>query len=231
MSHRWLLFLLCLSVLPLSLVQLTRAGGELRVNEARTKVLFQKEPAEVLLAVENSTGQNLNARVAIELLNPTDRVTAQIDQIQSIGTGSQLLKLVLPLSLAKFQQQDRRELLWYRLRYRISEQASPGNTLTQGILSLSEITPDLFELRVVTGEVVRESRSYHARVQAIHPITRRPIVNVRIDGEITLDDDEDDNDKSVKLSTGRTTDANGYALLEVCIAATFSSVSTSAPGW
>ena len=37
MSHRWLLSLLCLAVLFLSLVQLTGARGELRVNEAENQ--------------------------------------------------------------------------------------------------------------------------------------------------------------------------------------------------
>src|ERR1051325_10774408 len=50
MSRPWLVSLLCLSVLSLSLVQLTRARGELRGNEALTRIVFQKEPAEVLMA-------------------------------------------------------------------------------------------------------------------------------------------------------------------------------------
>jgi hypothetical protein len=45
MSRRWLLSLLCLSVSVLCLVPLTRAGGDVRVNEADTKFLLDKDPA------------------------------------------------------------------------------------------------------------------------------------------------------------------------------------------
>jgi len=211
MSRRWLLSLLCLSVLCLSMVQLTRAHGELRVNETLTRIHLEKRPAEVLLAVENLTGRASNARVQVELLDPRNRVTAQITGVQAITAGSQVLNLSLPISLSNLKENERRQLLWYRLHYRLSEEGSPADTATEGIISLSEITPDLFEIRVAASEFVREGGRYRARVQAIHPITRRPAVNVRIDGELTLDDD---NDKSVKLRNGRTTDTKGYALLE-----------------
>src|SRR5215203_5870973 len=151
MSHRWLLSLLCLSLLFLSLVQLTRAGGDLRVNEALTKLLFEKEPAEVLLAVENSTGETLKVRVQLELLDPQSQLTSQAAKVESIGTGSQLLSLSLPLSFSNLKQKDRRQFLWYRLRYRLTNVGSSANTILEGIVSLSAITPDLFEVRVATS--------------------------------------------------------------------------------
>ncbi len=190
------------------MVQLTRARGELRVNETLTRILLQNRPAEVLLAVENSTGRALNARVQVELLDPRNRATAQITGVQAIATGSQVLRLSLPISFSNLKENDRRQLLWYRLHYRLSEE---GAAATEGIVSLSELTPDLFEIRVAASEYVREGGRYRARVQAIHPVTSRPAVNVRIDGELTLDDD---NDKSIKLRTGKNTDAKGYALLD-----------------
>jgi A-macroglobulin TED domain/Alpha-2-macroglobulin family/Carboxypeptidase regulatory-like domain/MG2 domain/A-macroglobulin receptor binding domain/Macroglobulin domain MG3/Alpha-2-macroglobulin bait region domain len=214
MGHRWLLSLLCLSVLFLSLVQLTRAGGELRVNEALTKILLEKEPAEVLLAVENSSGQSAKVRVQLELLDPQSRVTAQTSRIHPIATGSQTLSLSLPVSFSKLTDKEHRQFLWYRLRYRLSEEGSPANTITEGIVSVSEIANDLFEIKVATSEVVREGRRYRARVQATHPITRRPVAGVRVDGEIKL---EDDDDRSVELHTSEITDAEGYALLDFAL--------------
>src|SRR5215208_1030960 len=203
MSRRWLLSLLCLSVLFLSMVQLTRAGGELRVNEALTRILLQKEPAEVILAVENSSGQIVNARVEVELLDPANRAISQISGVRAVGIGSQLLKLSLPVSLSSLKERDRRELLWRRLRYRLSEDTAPAVTLTEGIVSLSEIAPDLFEIRVATSEVVREGGRYHARVQAYHPTTRQPAADVQID-----------DDKNVKLHASKITDDKGSAALD-----------------
>jgi hypothetical protein len=205
MSRRGLLSLLCLSVLLLLLVPLTHAGGELKVDESRTRVLIQKEPIEVQLAVENSTGETLNANVQLELLNPQDRVDANSTSTQQITSGNQTLKLALPFSFTTLTDAERRELLWYRLRYRISREG----TITEGILSLSE-SPDLFELRVVTSELAREGGMYHVRVSATHPVTHKPAVKVAVTGELLLEDDS----RSIKLHAAKTTDSEGYALLD-----------------
>src|SRR6185369_5699375 len=209
MSRRWLLSLTCLSVLIALLAPLTRARGELKVNEARTRVLLEKEPAEVLLAVDNSTGESLNAKVEIEIRDPQDRVISQVDQAQSIGTGNQTLSLKLPLYFSKLKDEDRR-VLWHRLHYRVSKE-DPTDSIAEGIISLSEITPDLFELRVAAAEYAREGRRYKSRVVVGHPVTHKPAANVRIDGDLTL---QDDGDRGLKLHNSKTTDADGYAMLE-----------------
>src|SRR6185369_14858436 len=114
MSRRGLLFLLCLSVLLLSLVPLTHAGGEIKVDESRTRILIQNDPAEVQLAVENSMGEPVSATVQLEFLNPQDRIVAKSSSTQTITPGSQTLKLFIPFSLTSLKDNERRELLWYR---------------------------------------------------------------------------------------------------------------------
>jgi hypothetical protein len=209
MSRRWLLSLTCLSVLITLLAPLTRARGELKVNEARTRFLLEKEPAEVLLAVENSTGETLNAKVEVEIRDPQDRRISQVNQVQSIGMGDQVLTLTLPLYFSKLKAEDRR-FIWHRLHYRLSKEGQ-SDSITEGIISLSEITPDLFELRVTTTEMAREGNRYKARVIASHPVTNKPAANVVIDGELTLDEDED---KHLKLHNSTTTNRDGFAVLE-----------------
>jgi hypothetical protein len=83
--------------------------------------------------------------------------------------------------------------------------------MAEGIVSLSEITPELFEIRVATPELVREGGRYQARVQTIHPLTRRPVAGVRVDGELTL---EDNPNRSMKIRASGTTDSIGYARLD-----------------
>ena len=68
MSRRGLLSLLCLAVFSLSLVPLTHADGEIKVDESRIRVLIQNQPVEVQLAIENSTGESVNGNVELELL-------------------------------------------------------------------------------------------------------------------------------------------------------------------
>ena len=216
MSRLWLLSLLCLSVLCLSLVQLTRAHGELRVNETNTRIFLEKQPAEVLLSIENSTGVTVLATVEVELLDPHSNSKAKSSQIQSIQNGNQKLSLSLPFKFASLPDKERRNFLFYRLHYRVSENGSTASPLADGVVSLSEITPDLFDLRVITSELVREGNKYLARVQASHPITRRPAANVQINGEIKISND-DDNEMVVNVRTPKTTDSAGYALLEFAI--------------
>ena len=209
MSRRWLLSLACLSVLFALLAPLTRARGELKVNEARTRFLLQKEPAEVLLAVENSTGETLNAKVRLEILDPRDWLVSRVDRVQSIGTGDQTLSFTVPVYFSKLKGEERR-YLWHRLHYRVSKEGQ-SSPLAEGIISLSEITPDLFELRVAAAELAREGTSYKARVFASHPVSHKPAANVLIDAELKL---VDDGDKGLKLHNSKITDADGYAALE-----------------
>ena len=206
MSRRALLSLLCLSVFLLLLVPLTHAGGDVQVDESRTRVLIQTEPVEVQLAVANSTGKSLTTAVQLELLDPHDRVAAQTSSTQTLAPGNQTLNFSMPFSLTKLADRERREILWYRLRYRLSE----AGTLAAGIVSLSQ-SPDLFELRVVTSELAREGGLYHVRVNASHPITHQPAANVAVTGQLLL---EDDANRSVKLYATKTTDSGGDASLE-----------------
>jgi hypothetical protein len=89
MSRRWLLSLLCLSLVFLCLVPLTHAGGDVRVNETETQILLEKDPVEVLLAVENSSGEPLHARVEIKFLDPKNNNVANTTQVQSLKSGTQ----------------------------------------------------------------------------------------------------------------------------------------------
>ena len=181
MSRRWLLSLLCLSVSVLCLVPLTRAGGDVRVNEADTKFLLDKDPAEVVLAIENSTGKTMDARVVVELLDPNSKSKAKTTQLATIATGTQKLSLFLPMSFSRLSATERSSILWQRLRYRLMDQDKGylGPVVTEGLISLSEITPDLFDVRVAAAEMIREGNRYQARAQATHPITRKPVATRR----------------------------------------------------
>src|SRR5260221_467046 len=101
MSRKWLLFLFYLLVPLLFVVQLTVARGILRVNEAATRINFQKEPVEVQLTIENSSGETLNSRVQLELLDPYDQIVARGDRIVALTAGSQTLLVSLPFYVSR----------------------------------------------------------------------------------------------------------------------------------
>jgi hypothetical protein len=214
MSRRWLLSLLCLAVLFLSLVQLTRARGELSVDEDASSISFEKDPAQVLLAVVNRSSATVNTNVQLEILDQNNKAITRITAVHPIARGNHQLKLSLPFAFAGSGETALKRILWYRLHYRLSPQDSPAETLAGGIISLSEMTTDFFELRVSTGEILREGNRYRVRVQAIHPTTERPAPNVRINAQLTL---EGDGDKMVKLNASKLTDAKGLASLDLAL--------------
>lgn len=173
MSRKWLLFLFCLLLLPV-MTPLSRAGLTLRVNESATRVSFEHRQVEVALAVENSLGAVADQKIHIELIDPQNRIKSSADQIQSIAPGAQTVRVLLPFDISKMPPPDRRELLWYRLNYRLTATQTPATVSAEGIVSLSEITPDFFEVRVAATEMAHEAMRYQARVQTTHPLTKKP---------------------------------------------------------
>jgi hypothetical protein len=208
MTPRRLLFLLCLSVLFLSVVHLTRAGNVLIVNESRTRFVLQKDHIDIQFAVENTTSQTRTASVRLVLLDTKDAVLSETFETQTVAPGSQILRFKMPQVVANLTNFERRDLLWYRLRYRVVETVGSNMLVQNGIISLSEIMPDLFELRVAAADFAREGGNYRARVQARHPFTHSPAAGVQIKGTFTFDENE-----SVTRQASATTGNDGYALL------------------
>lgn len=216
--RRFILFTLlaCLCAFPLFAKQtkLTDTGDALRVDEAATRVRFGDGFA-VKLAVANTLGRKLDARIKIELVDPRDRVRASAEREATLGAGESLQEIALsPAGVA-----DSSELLWYRLRYEVVPVVSPrdaGQGATEkapapavGIISVSAVTPDAFDLQVTTSEFARRGSRLHARTRAVHPVTSRPLAGVRVAGRIELDDDE----RHAPREARGATDTEGYALL------------------
>jgi len=218
MSQRRLLSLFCFALLFLLVVQLTRAGGDLSVNESRTRFVLHADRAEVLFAVENTTGEIRSASIKLELLDKQDAVLSETTATQSIAPGSQTVRLNLPPVVADLSKFNPRDVIWYRLRYRMVERVRSSMSIDNGIISLSQIMPDLFEVRVATSDYAFYGGRYRVRVQAAHPFTHRPAAGVQIKAEIVF---EDDNRKPTATAT---TNKDGYALFDLVLPANLSAI-------
>lgn len=208
----WVFLLLCLLLVSL-LSQLSSANTTLRVNEASTRMLLEDKQTNLSLVIENPTGQSFPAHVRLEVLDPDDKLVAVVESDENIRRGNAALVIPLPLQLAGLRGSDGKEVLWYRLRYRITPVSASGGPHTEpieGILSLSEITPDIFQMNVVAPASAREGTRYRAQVRTVHPITSRPVKGVRVEAEMEFDGDNNIED----LKTSSVTDANGYAALD-----------------
>ena len=211
MSRRWLIVLIPLT-LPFFILPYSAATGGLRVDEAKTRMLLREDL--VHLAVENTAGREVAARVRLELLDPVNNVLASAESDETIRSGS--TTLVLPLRLlppkAGGNAVGANQVLWYRLRYRVSPDTSADRAINmvENIIALSEITPDIFELQVAAPERAREGTLCRLHVRATHPVSSRPVGDVSVAGEIKF---EEEQRNAVLKATGRT-DAEGYATLD-----------------
>src|SRR4029078_11221008 len=181
--------------------------SKFKVDDTRVQVLLARDPAQVLLPIQNLTGQKQPVLIQVEFVDAHERVIAQANKSEEIEE-TQTVSLAVPFSAAKLKAAERKELLWMRLRYRLSSNVS-STPLAQGALSFSQVAPEIFEVRAATSYLTREGADYRVRVQAINPITKKSAAGVRIAAEIVLENDERD----VHLEAFGSTNFLGYTIL------------------
>jgi len=210
MSRKWLLFPFCLSVL-FTLVPLSSASLTLRINESATRVLFEEQATRVLLSLENSLGRRVNAQIKLELIDTDGAVRATAESNEDIKPGVNTVAVPIGLCLIGKAATDTREVLWYRLRYHVAPEGSAQFDPASGVISLSEITPDIFALQVAAPEKVPEGSAYRLRVRTAHPMTSQAVAGVSIEVEIKFNGYDND---GIVLKQSTRTNANGFATLD-----------------
>ncbi len=209
MRRPWLLFLLCLLLLPL-LTSLTRASLTIRVDDSAIRILFDEQGTRVLLPVEVARGQVLDARARLELVDTDGTTVVTVECDYQLKPGRK--ELTIPIgSWVPGKSEDTRELLWYRLRYQITPVVESQFEKLTNVISLSQITPDIFALSVVAPPTAHEGAPYRLRVNAAHPLTKKPVAAVTIDAEMKFDGSDR---PDIVLKKSAVTDANGFATLD-----------------
>jgi A-macroglobulin complement component/alpha-2-macroglobulin family protein/carboxypeptidase family protein/MG2 domain-containing protein/A-macroglobulin receptor/macroglobulin-like protein len=211
MRHRLIgSVLVCLFSASIFAARYSANSPSLRVNESATKFSLKKEGAVVSLAVENSGSSGLTARVKLELIDPRDavRATAMIEPSVPSGSGVS----TVPMVKIGAGDYDVRELLWHRLRYDIAAIDSSGKETdsVSGLISLSEITPDIFRLLVSAPQEVGKEAKYAVRARALHPLTGKPVSGVNVEARMAYEEGDDERD----LKSSGVTNSTGEVLLE-----------------
>ena len=172
------------------------------VNESESKISFNETSADVLLVVENPK-QTFDSRIELELLDAENKIRTKSFQNAKIENGKKSYNLTLPI--ADLMKKSENEIAWFRLRYRIGE--------AQGIISLSQIMRDIFELRVIASDNLLSGMTYRSRVRALNPFTNKAVEGVKVNAELELELKSVD-DQKLKLAATGETDANGFAVLD-----------------
>jgi hypothetical protein len=210
MVRRSILVLLGLSVC-LFAAHLSSASPALRLDESRIKLTLGDRQTVVTLELDNRTGRSFPARVRVELLDPKDKVRAEASAEQDVRRGANVVSIPLKLPYAELLEVERKEFPWYRLRYHIAPVAPADAALAvEGVVSISEVTPDLFELRVVSSRRARGGSTLRARVRTANPVGNRPVKGVVIGAQLVFDTGEG----PTVLKASATTDGEGFASLD-----------------
>ncbi len=193
-------------VVCLFLIVSAAAQNSLKVVEAETRASSSANQIQIELVVDSDLRQNSAAQVRLEILDTNDKMMAFGEKYEKLARG----KNTLALTLALTEKNEVEDLLWKRLRYSVKANGSS----TEGIVSLSEIMPELFELRVSASEEIYPGMLYLARVRAFHPTKRTPVADVEISAELKIDLETDDDDDELKIKAVGKTDREGFATLE-----------------
>lgn len=183
------------------------AGAQIKILEKESKAVLVGNQLQTEIAVENSEPER-TAKVLLEILDPNDRILARSETVRNLKRGRQGLKIPLKFSEP---QDETSPLPWYRLRCRIGSNDDPQ---AAGIISLSEIMGEIFEIRAAATDQIFAGMNYRIRVRAVHPFSKEPVRNVRIKAELALELDTGDETEKLKLTGKSSTDSEGFAVLD-----------------
>jgi len=180
------------------------ANGQ-KINEAESSLLLSERSGEFLLQIENE-GDKIDTKLKLELLDQSGKVRASLEKELRIKRGKKRYRVEMPLGgLLKTVDNG---FLWYRVRYSLGE--------SRGILSLSELVKDIFEVRVAAAHFVKAGQNYRVRVRTFDSKNELPVRKVSVQGTLNLDidTDSDNDDAEIVVTANGTTDRKGFAVLD-----------------
>lgn len=189
-----------ISLFVLCVVCLISISGQ-TVIENETSVIVNEKTADVTLNIDNPR-QTFNDSISLELLDEKGITRGSLNSPQTIKSGKNAYNLTLPIG--ELSLEDNRNLVWYRLRYRVGD--------TRGIISLSEILKNIFELRVIATDNLLAGMNYRVRVRALNPVNLQAIDKVQVTANLKLEFKDIDAEPLTLESNGET-DAEGFANL------------------
>ncbi len=211
-------------LLALLSVQFWAHDLPLRLHEKACRLTFAEAKTSASLALENTSGRLITAHFNLELLDPQNHVCARLEREGLIKGGNASINF----ELTQVENKTRpSEQLWLRLHYVITPlklaEADAALPTLEGVISASEITPEIFTLQVFAPDQATAGTRYQTRVRTAHPITGNPIREVKIAAEAAIEID----DKEHKLTASGITNEDGYAVLSFALPKDLGEANTS----
>jgi MG2 domain/Macroglobulin domain MG4/Macroglobulin domain MG3 len=161
-------------------------------------------PAPLLeLPVVNNAGKPLQGSFRLEFLDNGGNSAAWTAGSFREEPGTTVERI--PWEASKLPTNEPSRLVWYRLRYQFTPDASSGVAPARGVVQVGRVLHDTFELRMTASGHAVPGAKYPVRVRVDDPKNGRPIAGVPV--EVKLDIDGDDAAVKRKVVTNRA----GYA--------------------
>ncbi len=203
------LFFFALLLLPLFFFvsQRSTALGVFRIDETKAKLSFEKDFCEFSFSSQNESGALIKTRIHVEILDPKNLLEGFTVKNVTFENGAN--NISFPINFLNTSATSLSDFVWYRLSYKIFT-ADTGDKLTEGVLSFSEIAPDIFQLQAVGSDYLTEGQTYRAYIRAFHPLTQKAFANIPVESSIILKEEN----KKTEIKSNAVTNQDGFAMFE-----------------
>lgn len=179
----WFWFLVCFVFLPsFCCFGQSPARSPLTVNEHAIHAKLQGHTIAVDLHVENSSHDTTSAHLALELVDPSGVVVSRSEQETTLHYGTTRIRATLPADFLVARGFDLADMAFYRLRYSVN--GARGHVAVSGIVSVSEVTSNVFVLHVGAPIAPKRGERYALHVRATQPVTGRPVEGVQVSASL-----------------------------------------------
>src|SRR3954468_416948 len=181
-GRQLLMFRHALVAVAVLLFVLGSFGHNLSVNEKASRLdLTADTPPKLWLQIQHRASIELTADSVVTFIAPDGAVRATATIRSALHPGNNAVPVTIPLKPEQLPVGEQNQLLWFRLQYQVKN----GNSVpVAGVLSVGQITPQLFEIKVAALQGMLPGTTYTARVRAEHPLTTAPQADVAIVGEL-----------------------------------------------
>jgi hypothetical protein len=202
-----LLFLLFHLLNPLLLT----AEDRIRVSEERTRLVSNANGTVLKLAVDNDAAHDLPVHLELQTVDTSDKVIEVQSRDLILSHGSR--ELSIPLT-----KWDETHTEWMRVKYRVTPREAGSNVAeAQGVMSISEMSPQPFVLRLGLPSTAEKGARCRIHVFTQHPGSGLPVSNVSITAALTVEDDAGEH----TLKAYSRSNSAGYAALDFDLPAAF----------
>ena len=166
-----------------AILSFAQAQPRVTIDAVKIQSVLKNGSTVVTVPVESTYEAGIRASLSLSWLDWQDLMSKPVDQVVTIQPGRTILEV--PLQLVSSS-------IWTRLRYSLIPDGNQARAFPplNGRVSISQIAPYIFELKINSASEPRRGRPITVNAQAIHPATRTPVEGVVFQAILTIDEKE-----------------------------------------